>query len=46
MAKYVYPDIDRKTLRINFKDYPRNVCLKSTFPDGRIIANDNKLEGR
>lgn len=45
MAKYVYPDTNRGTLKINFKDYPKNVCLKSWL-GGYIIADDNKLEGR
>lgn len=45
MAKYVYPNTNKETLKINFKDYPRNVCLKS-LSGGYIIANDNLLEGR
>lgn len=45
MAKYVYPNTNQETFKINFKDYPQAVCLKS-YLGGYIIANDNKLEGR
>ena len=49
MVKYVYTDTNMPVYRIHFYElidtpkYP--ICLKSHYADGRIIADDNQLEG-
>jgi len=47
MVKYVYPDTLRKTLKVNLYDFLPEALkiMKSFVPYGRIIANDNLLDG-
>jgi len=47
MVKYVYPrKSSLKTLNVCFKEYHDfGQLTKSWFPEGRIIANDNLLDG-
>lgn len=44
--KFVYTDTKRPPLIVRLADFlPTTEFQKSAFKDGRIIANDNKLEG-
>ncbi len=46
MVKYVYPDTHMQTLHVKFRDYiDFGQLIKSWHADGRIIADDNILEG-
>lgn len=48
MAKYVYTNRSRVTWKVKFKDFGLKnikICLRSAYKDGRIIADDNILEG-
>ena len=42
MVKIVYTDF-KKAVEYHFQDLDKS--LKSMYPDGRIIAKDNTLEG-
>mgnify|MGYP007034170122 CR=1 FL=1 len=48
MVKFVYPGSTKETWNINLQDISLKavtVYLKSAYPEGRIIANDNLLDG-
>lgn len=46
MAKYVYPGTNKPEWHIHFRDFELSgikMCLKSAYPEGRIISDDNHL---